>query len=170
MKVANTNKQVKRHIKRSIAANKFAILSVNGVPQMAGGTGLNYSYTVGLSRLGLPELFICGLIPNDVMGGLLKRQANLWIAEGVADYAVRTDVVLRGDVKQDILMRSQCIEISARAAVHQYCSELKQRGGPGLKMAQFLYPDPNNLLPGEEGYDQRYHQPRQTPVLPHEKA
>ncbi|MND95579.1 hypothetical protein D3C80_878390 [compost metagenome] len=166
MKVASTNKQVKRHIKRSIAANKFAILSVTGVPQMGGGHGLNYSYTVGLSRLGYPELFICGKLPNEVFGGLLKRQANLWISEGKASHEVRTDVVLRGDAKQDILMRSQTMLVNVTQALNTYCEQLRQRGGPNLQIAQLCYPDPQNLLPGEEGYDIRYQQPRLTPALP----
>lgn len=166
MKVASTTKQVKRHIKRSIAANKFAILSVNGVPQMTGGNGLNYSYTVGLSRLGYPELFICGVIPNEVLGGLLKRQANLWITEREATHGVRTDVVLRSDSKQDILMRSQTSLVHVGRALDQYCEQLRQRGGPKLQIAQLVYPDPNNLLPGEEGYDVRYLQPRLHPAVP----
>jgi hypothetical protein len=164
MKVADTKKQVKRHIKRSIAANKFAILSVTGVPQHAGGNGLNYSYTVGLSRLGMPELFICGVIDNRILGMMLKNQATAWIKEGKAEEVVRTDIVKRSD-GDPTPMRSAMHPCNTYQMLNLYCAELKQRGGADLRIWQMLYPDPQNLLPGEEGYDTRYVQPRQAPAV-----
>lgn len=165
MKVADTKKQVKRHIKRSIAANKFAILSVSGVPQHAGGNGLNYSYTVGLSRLGMPELFICGVIDNRILGMMLKNQAEAWIREGKAGQEVRTDIVKRSD-GDPTPMRSGMHPCNVYRMLTTYCAELTQRGGANLEIWQMLYPDPQNLLPGEEGYDARYVQPRQAPAVP----
>ncbi|MCO6704747.1 DUF4262 domain-containing protein [Streptomyces sp. CHB9.2] len=164
MKVADTKKQVKRHIKRSIAANKFAILSVQGVPQHAGGNGLNYSYTVGLDRLGLPELFICGVIDNRILGMMLKNQAQAWIKEGKAEEVVRTDIVKRSD-GDPTPMRSGMHPVNVGHMLFNYCAELKQRSSTNLRIWQMLYPDPANLLPGEEGYDTRYVQPRLAPAV-----
>lgn len=95
MKTADNRKQLKRHIKRSIAANGFAILSVNP-PALTNASPVNYSYTVGLSQRGIPELFICEPIPNTVMGAILKNQAKAWLREG-ANLAVRTGIVLASE-------------------------------------------------------------------------
>jgi hypothetical protein len=155
MKIADNRKQLKRHIKRSIASNGFAILSVNP-PPVFGANPVNYSYTVGLSHKGLPELFICGPIPNSVMGAILKNQANAWLREKTATYEVRTDIVK--STEPDKLMRSSVRLLNAPEAVEKYCVELRQRAPKGLYVAQVLYPDMANVLPGEEGYDTRYRQ------------
>jgi hypothetical protein len=155
MKVADNRKQLKRHIKRSIADSGFAILSVNP-PPVFGANPVNYSYTVGLAQKGLPELFICGPIPNSVMGAILKNQAQAWLRERVATYEVRTDIVK--STEPDKLMRSSVRLLNAREAVEKYCVELRQRAPKGLYVAQVIYPDMANVLPGEEGYDTRYRQ------------
>lgn len=155
MKTADNRKQLKRHIKRSIASNGFAILSVNP-PPVFGANPVNYSYTVGLSHKGLPELFICGPIPNSVMGAILKNQANAWLREKTATYEVRTDIVKSTEPGK--LMRSSVRLLNAPEAVDKYCVELRQRAPKGLYVAQVLYPDMANVLPGEEGYDTRYRQ------------
>jgi hypothetical protein len=155
MKVADNRKQLKRHIKRSIASNGFAILSVNP-PPVFGANPVNYSYTVGLSHKGLPELFICGPIPNSVMGAILKNQANAWLREKVASYEVRTDIVK--STAPDKVMRSNTRLLHGEEAVTKYCVELKQRAGKGLQVAQVMYPDMANVLPGESDYDTRYRQ------------
>lgn len=154
MKTADNRKQIKRHIKRSTAANGFAILSVNP-PAVFGANPVNYSYTVGLHKAGLPELFICGPIPNGTMGAILKNQAKAWLREQRADLAVRTDIVLSTDHTE---MRSLTRLLHGQEAVTQYCVELRQRGGKGLQVAQVCYPDMANVLPGEDGYDTRYRQ------------
>lgn len=155
MKVADNRKQLKRHIKRSIAGNGFAILSVSP-PPVFGANPVNYSYTVGLSLMGMPELFICGPIPNEVMGAILKNQAKAWVREGKASYEVRTDIVKSSE--PDKTMRSQVRLLNAPEAVEKYCVELKQRAPKGLYVAQVCYPDMANVLPGEAGYDTRYRQ------------
>lgn len=154
MKTADNRKQLKRHIKRSIAANGFAILSVNP-PALTNASPVNYSYTVGLSQRGMPELFICGPIPNTVMGAILKNQAKAWMREG-ANLAVRTGIVLASEPVKP--MRSKCRMLVTEEAVGEYCHELRQRGGKNLQIAQVCYPDAENRLPGEEGYDVRYRQ------------
>lgn len=155
MKTADNRKQLKRHIKRSIADNGFAILSVNP-PPVFGVNPVNYSYTVGLHRAGLPELFICGAIPNTVMGAILKNQANAWLRERRADLLVREDIVKSTEPGK--VLRSLTRLLHGEEAVTKYCVELKQRGGKGLQVAQVCYPDMANVLPGEDGYDTRYRQ------------
>lgn len=155
MKTADNRKQLKRHIKRSIANNGFAILSVNP-PDTPFGKAVNYSYTVGLSYKGLPELFICGPIPNEVMGAILKNQAKAWLREGVASYEVRTDIVKSSDPTK--VMRSGVRLLNGNEAVNNFCLELRQRAPKGLQVAQVMYPDMANVLPGEENYDTRYRQ------------
>lgn len=154
MKIADNRKQLKRHIKRSIAANGFAILSVNP-PKLTTASSVNYSYTVGLSQRGMPELFICGPIPNEVMGAILKNQANVWMREG-ANLAVREGIVRSSEPVK--AMRSKCRMLITEEAVGEYCHELRQRGGKNLQIAQVCYPDAENRLPGEPGYDVRYRQ------------
>lgn len=154
MKIADNRKQLKRHIKRSIASNGFAILSVNP-PQLTHSAPVNYSYTVGLSQKGLPELFICGPIPNSTMGAILKNQAKAWLREGF-DLSPRVGIVLATEPVQP--MRSKCRMLVTDEAVNEYCIELRQRGGKNLQIAQVCYPDAENRLPGEPGYDVRYRQ------------
>lgn len=163
MKVADNRKQLKRHIKRSIADSGFAILSVNP-PQLGTAAPVNYSYTVGLSHKGLPELFICGAIPNTVMGAILKNQAKALLKD--RDFpmmGVRTGIVV--STEPDKVMRSSLRLLRTDHALRDYCVELRQRGGKDLKIVQVCYPDMANVLPGEAGYDTRYRQDLIT-VLP----
>lgn len=155
MKTADNRKQLKRHIKRSIVSNGFAILSVSP-PPLFGSNPVNYSYTVGLALKGLPELFICGPIPNEVMGAILKNQAKAWLREGEATFDVRTDIVKSSEPGK--LMRSNVRLLNAPEAVNNYCVELRQRAPKGLRVAQVCYPDLANVLPGEPDYDTRYRQ------------
>lgn len=133
---------------RIIAEHGYAISPVSGDKG-------NFAFTIsGETAFGFDLLCVQGRADPDLICSLLGCVIAL-IQEGQQVLEI-TDVIAR--MKDDTEMRYRLIEADPVAAV----SALGSMGGleSGKRLIQLIVADLNNLLPGEEGYDdEHFHQP-----------
>lgn len=150
--VAKHRNEVKAHIKRCIKEKGFAILANQG-KITPGSQPINYAYTVGMRDLGLPELIMVGIPSTDTLSRIIHNQAREWISVDKASFTERDDLTHQPN------MRTKTIRVDSVGACKLYCEELRRHyPRRSITMAQILFPDNNNLLPGEVGYNDDYDQ------------
>lgn len=150
--VAKNRKEIKKHISSVIKRKGYAILSVCGrvVP---GSQPINYAYTVGLRDLNMPELLMVGIPSTNTLSKIIENQIIVWQLSDSSSYDVRDDLTYKPG------MRTRTEKIDGDAACKLYCSELRRHyPRKQINMAQILFPDESNLLPGEVGYNVDYDQ------------
>jgi hypothetical protein len=134
--------QVLDRLESLIARHGVAIVSVGAARDAPA-----FSYTVGLSDDGLPELLVTGLPPEvaqPVLNDLavrLRRDGALPVSEPLADVFAGMPAVL------------QEVPFARCAAYVRVAADRRQ--GP-LRVLQLIWPDAAGRFPWEAGYDQRF--------------
>lgn len=106
-----------------------------------------FSYTVGLTGHGLPELVIVGIPPRDAQHILLEAaqrqvdRAAFVIGERIAEIFPGFSV-LSGDVSPQWARR--------------LCNLAQVIADGPVRALQLIWPDEKGLFPGEQGYNDRY--------------
>lgn len=116
-----------------------------------------FTYTLGLSKAGLPELIVFGLRPelaqhvlNDIASRLLKRTAD----------ENRQSPVM-GEPLNDVLgggMRVVLLEVTPEVSAQylHWARRFANDGGYALNVWQLVWPDGSGRLPWEAGFDQKF--------------
>ncbi|MCP1674339.1 hypothetical protein J2T57_001441 [Natronocella acetinitrilica] len=130
-----------------IARHGQAVISVLGVEAVGGGSA-DLSYTVGLSRAGLPELCISGVGEPSLHRSLLNLAADEARGGRVPQDGGTSRRVVRGlpvgFVALDAALATRELRVAAAMT------------GRTVQALQMLLPDPAGLLPWEPGCDPDY--------------
>lgn len=163
MKTAQTDADVIEHLNSVIQDQGYAILSVD-TRDPQGNAGA-YSYTVGLCEQGMPELFIVGNLTAATQGSILLKQVEYWQTHGVTHDVVEGVVPASNTAST---LRSQAVLVNAPTAAQLYMERLAEwallKPELNVQVAQLLWPDASNRLPGEPEY-QNQHGQRMIPGL-----
>lgn len=102
--------------------------------------GPPFSYTVGLTDRGLPELAIYGLEPR-AAGGVLNVVARLAIDAGEFARGQRLDGLLAGGLPLAVIEMNDTTDMTGVRALY----------GAVLAAQQIVWPDPDGRMPWENG-------------------
>lgn len=108
-----------------------------GVFPTADSPGLPFTYTVGLARLGRPELIVYGL-PPDVAGHMLNVLADGPAPEPGADVIVWDALAVR------------CLPVLPERRAEAEVNTARRLYGD-VDVWQVVFPDPAGRYPGEDG-------------------
>lgn len=106
-----------------------------------------FSYSVGLSRLGLPEILVFGL-PPDTAGSLINDVGRKMREEGGA---VALDTPYEEVSNFAVVFRRMPQVSNAK-----YMRVTWASCGPGFDAVQMYWPDEAGVFPWEEGFDERF--------------
>ena len=122
-------------VRERIARNGFDIVNVFGDPEVP-----TYSYTVGLTDLGFPELFMAGFQPS-LMQGLLRD-------------AARRAAEIRDGVPLDRVANCPLgVRKLPPAAADTFLLIAQSYHGRAVEAFQIVVPDANGLFPWQPGCD-----------------
>lgn len=116
-----------------------------------------FTYTLGLTTMGLPELVVTGNIPSDVIKGILDTVVDMAVdkgkfTEGIVDVG---SVLASGEALRFYLRPVR----SRLNVVRAYAIQADARYGNEAEYWQLLWADTQNILPTERGYSLTFLQP-----------
>lgn len=136
----------------------FALMCIS--PNEADSHDARFFYTIGLSEQSLPELFLSGNMRPEIVGRLFADTVEKWKKEGVrlgldmniamakeSGEALKTKFVSL-DTEHAALNRDYAMQL-----FEHYHSHYPNKLSGEIEMVQMVWPDRNNCLPTESGYD-----------------
>ena len=128
----------KKRVDDLVAKGSWLVLMIGADP----GVSPTYSYTVGLTEHGLPELAVVGLDPRTAQQ-VLNRAGDLMRANGAFRDGQPAHEVIGGNMKVVFA------ELPAGSLLHA----TSRYGATGYKALQLFWPDKAGLMPWEAGVD-----------------
>lgn len=122
-------------LRRMIDNQGWAVI---GVFPTKPADGAPFSYTVGLTDHGLPELAIYGLEPH-AAGGVLNAVAQHAIDGGELAHGQRLDGLLAGELPLTVIAMNDTTELTSVRALY----------GAVLAAQQIIWPDTDGRMPWE---------------------
>lgn len=115
--------------------------------QTAPGTLSGFSYTVGLGRMGFPEIAVFAL-REDVARDLLNA-----LARALQEGDLKTDCGIEGIVEGvDVLLKEADLDLALGFA--PILSEVAERAGGVNRVWQVVWRDKAGILPWQAGFDE----------------
>lgn len=136
------------HLAKIIGEAGWAIQGVGAgaTLPLVNGKIPQFAYTVGLSMFDHPELITVGL-SFEVMQSLLNNAGKL-VEKG--------QQLEPGKRYEDILDPSSGLTVGFRRCSNEQLNSAKSFFGPKIPALQLLWPDTQNHLPGEPGFEDRF--------------
>jgi len=144
--IAHFLADTKKRIDALVASGSWLVMMIGPEP----GVSPTYSYTVGLTEHGLPELAIVGLDPETARH-ILNRAGDLMRKNGAFRDGQAAHDVLGGSTK---VVFAELKNGSLMHATARY-------GADGYKALQIFWPDRAGLMPWEPGVDPAFAKPQQ---------
>lgn len=110
---------------------------------LGNGHSTYLSYTVGLSDINLPEIFVFGIDPDNA-SYILNSAANL-----AKSYELKTDVPVTEVCNLAVMFKA--VEPSS---AEEYIRMANNRARQSLPAIQLVWPDADGVFPWETGYDE----------------
>jgi hypothetical protein len=115
--------------------------------------GLHYGYTVGLGKIGLPELVLCGLEES-----VTNQYMNLVYTELVKDIDNGLKIIKSGILTTVFSVDFKIIELGEHATSKlNVANFLSLEDEIELTAVQLVFPDPNNKFPDDKDVDPDYY-------------
>jgi hypothetical protein len=145
--------QIDNQIRERIAKHGWTHIGVfNTEETPADEFGPPFTYSVGLTERGMPEIVILGLPPKMAMG-LINDTVHMWTEEGVSAFNVPVQGILKG-------MPVMYLEVEPEKE-SWYFSATRRFYGDRVKPVQMIWPDEDGRFPWQEGFNPKFlpHQP-----------
>jgi hypothetical protein len=137
------------------------------VVQVGGDKGgdavFSFSYSVGLAKKNLPDLFILGSMDLRILSHMVNVIHGYWNQHGLT-YGKIGGLVQGGlDVMVLPVTGDNAKKVAERCGMNPFYYEVfpedNARSSDTAPFAQILWPDDNGVLPTEPEYDTLYYQP-----------
>lgn len=162
----DAEREVLRRLRILLAEKDFTIITC---AQPEGSTRFPITYSLGLARKGLPEVFLIGSHPLELMADVAGCTANDWFEGRTTPDGPQAEL-LTGEDGSSSALKVRPIDAEALTSIHDI-GLMRDFYGTMPSVMQLLLPDNEGHFSTEDNYDQAsFPQPLMEPFVSSERV